>query len=343
MRLIDRDPYSDRDEVQLLLELNELSEHHIQGCPAFAKIWPNFKEAKSITEVPFLHVGIFKYLNLKTEKNWLNHGRLLNSSATSGIPSQIILDEHSSKLQSQSSQKILSNLVGQEKRPLLILDCSRSLRSPTVSARVAAAMSLKPMASDIVFLIDDMNSPADLKWNLLSMQLENNENLLIYGFTWVLWQSFANNKIPNSIKKQMEGKTIHFVHSGGWKKLENLKVSHEKFNSLLLEGLSEKSKVIDYYGLVEQVGIIYPLDDEGYRTIPIWADCIIRDPLTLAPLFDTPGQIQLLNTLAFGAPYYSVLTEDMGIMRKSDFGRPIKKFKLIGRMPKAEVRGCANV
>ena len=101
----------------------------------------------------------------------------------------------------------------------------------------------------------------------------------------------------------------------------------------------------DFYGLVEQMGIIYPMCEYGARHVPVWADVIIRDVYTLKPLMEETGQIQLLNVLAYGAPYHSVLTEDVGrlIPGECPCGRKGRRFDLLGRVPRAEIRGCANV
>jgi len=55
--------------------------------------------------------------------------------------------------------------------------------------------------------------------------------------------------------------------------------------------------------------------------------------------------LQLMNTLAFGAPYHNVLTEDLGrvIEGPCQCGRSGQRFELSGRIPRTEVRGCANV
>jgi len=105
------------------------------------------------------------------------------------------------------------------------------------------------------------------------------------------------------------------------------------------------SKIVDYYGLVEQLGLIFPLCENGYRHVPVWADILIRDSFSLKLLINTPGQIQLINTITWGAPYHNVLTEDIGkiIPGECGCGRYGKRFELIGRMPKAEIRGCSNV
>ena len=158
------------------------------------------------------------------------------------------------------------------------------------------------------------------------------------------WLAWGMAEMPEEVRDLLSGKRIHFVHSGGWKKLEDIQVDRKTFDARLLEGLHPDSRVIDFYGLVEQVGIIYPLCEQGYRHPPVWADVLVRDPWTMEPLTGEPGQLQLMNTLAHGAPYHNVYTEDLGrIVRGAcPCGRSGKRFELLGRVPKAEIRGCSN-
>jgi len=179
----------------------------------------------------------------------------------------------------------------------------------------------------------------------VSALLDKHDDLLIYGFSWILHAAWGAATVPNEIRSKLAGKTICFVHSGGWKKLEAARVDREAFDAALLAGLSGHSKVVDFYGLVEQVGIVYPLCAHGFRHVPVWADVVVRDPVSLAPLPDEPGLLQLLNVLALGAPYHSVLTEDVGRLVCGDCpcGRVGRRFELLGRLPRTETRGCANV
>jgi len=113
----------------------------------------------------------------------------------------------------------------------------------------------------------------------------------------------------------------------------------------MLRGLSADSKVIDYYGLVEQVGVIYPLCELGFRHAPRWSAVIVRNPWTMQPMVAGEGLLQLVNVLAWGAPYHSVLTEDLGrlVPGECPCGRAGTRFELLGRAPNVEMRGCANV
>lgn len=347
-QLLDRAPYGPRDETLLLHELEELTRYHLKGCPHYAKIWPGWQPGHRLDELPFLHVGVFKHVELKTPVAGIHYERTLKSSATTGgTSSRIPLDTQSSQHQSRSTGAILKDFLGSAARPLMVLDSSRSLQARgEVSARIAAAMSLRPLATELFFLLEDAEDPASVNWSRLQCVLEKHEHLLVYGFTWILWQAWASATMPEAIRSLLAGKHIHFVHSGGWKRLEALKVNREEFDGRLLRGLAPGSRVLDYYGLVEQVGVIYPLCEAGARHVPVWAGVLVRDPFTLGLVVEGQrGMLQLMNTLARGGPYHNVLTEDMGwiVPGSCPCGRSGPRFELLGRMPKAEVRGCANV
>ncbi len=345
--LLDLPPYGPRNDVAFISELHSLTEHHLAGCPEYARIWEYWRPSSNIEDLPFLHVGTFKSIQFTTKSEGLKHQRTLRSSATSsGTSSQIMLDQRSAELQARSSNAILSDFLGQDQRPLLVLDSVGGLRSGAeVSARIAAALSLKPLSSDIIFLLKDAADPKSMKWDVLLRALATGESFLVYGFTYMLWTAWAAGNIPIEVRSALRGKKVDFVHSGGWKRLEHLRVSREQFDVELTRDLHRASRVLDFYGLVEQVGVVYPLCSAGFRHVPVWADVLVRDPWTHASLSDSEGQLQLMNLLAWGAPYHNVLTEDIGklIPGECNCGRKGKRFEFIGRVPKAEMRGCANV
>ena len=352
--LLDQPPYAGRDEAGFLAEMNALTWHHLAGCPEYPQVWPGFPAggAARVEDLPFLHVGLFKHLALTTRAEGLRHERtLLSSATTGGNSSRIVLDADSSALQSRSSQAILEDFLGPSQRQLLVLDHPSSLRRRgEVSARVAAAMSLRPLARDIHFLLATPEEPASLKTDALAALLAEtgpDEGVLIYGFTWMLHLGWRSERFPDALREALRGRRVDFVHSGGWKKLESLKVGRAEFDARLLDGLHPASRVLDFYGLVEQVGIVYPLCPAGFRHVPRWADVLARDPFTAAPLGPgAAGQLQLLNAISRGAPYHSVLTEDLAALEPPGdcpCGRAGKRFTLLGRVPKAESRGCANV
>jgi hypothetical protein len=206
-----------------------------------------------------------------------------------------------------------------------------------------AAMALVPLSAGVSFVLDaPLDERCELDPSRLDALLEFNEHIRIYGLTWAIWTAFAT--APVSLAEKLRTRRIDFVHSGGWKKLEALAVPASKFDATLLAMSGPGSSVVDFYGLVEQVGVIFPACAAGARHIPRWAQVVIRDPITLAPIDDGVGLLQLLNPLARGAPYASVLTEDLGEwVRSCSCVLGGRAFVLRGRLPASDVRGCGNV
>lgn len=350
--LLDRPPFGDRDDALFLHEMIALTEHHLEGSAEYRRIVDSVIDVRSSTvegrtsaaELPFVHVSVFKHLLLRTNSGAPQ--RVLRSSGTSGAAaSRIALDDESSALQSRSSTAILADFVGTDLAPLLVVDHSSSLRQRgEISARVAAAMSLRPLASSITFLLSDAGDPASVKWGDVAAAAASAPHLRVYGFTSALWQAWRAG-VPEDVAALLRERRIDFVHSGGWKRLEAEQVSRADFDALLLRHSGAGSRVVDYYGLVEQVGVVFPLCEAGFRHVPAWAGVIVRDPWTLAPLHGETGMLQLINILARGGPYHSVLTEDLGreVGGPCACGRKGQRFELLGRVPKAETRGCANV
>ena len=99
--------------------------------------------------------------------------------------------------------------------------------------------------------------------------------------------------------------------------------------------------------MVENVGVIYPDCAQGNKHVPNFAEVIIRDPLTLAPVkAGERGLIQVCSVLPTSFPGFLLLTEDMAEVIGYDdcpCGRKGTSFRFAGRAPKAEVRGCGNL
>ena len=73
---------------------------------------------------------------------------------------------------------------------------------------------------------------------------------------------------------------------------------------------------------------------------------IIRNPDTWeVAATGEPGLIQVVSALPRSYPGHSILTEDLGVVHKVDspeIDRMGKAFAVIGRLPRAELRGCSD-
>ena len=86
--------------------------------------------------------------------------------------------------------------------------------------------------------------------------------------------------------------------------------------------------------------------EHGHLHTPHFADLVIRDERTFAPLrYGEKGLIQVLSVLPRSYPGHSLLTEDVGRILGEDVcpcGWKGKYFEVLGRIPKAEIRGCSD-
>ncbi len=141
---------------------------------------------------------------------------------------------------------------------------------------------------------------------------------------------------------------IRILHSGGWKRLQDQAVEKTVFNEQLarLFGCSP-DRIIDFYGMVESVGVIFPDCPEGNKHGPVFGDVIVRNPLTLEPVAaGEHGIVQVCSVLPTSFPGNLLLTEDMAKVIAYDgcpCGRRGISFRFAGRIPKAELRGCGNL
>lgn len=302
----------------------------------------------SLEEIPFIPVNMFKEFDLLlcNEKNIV---RVLNSSATTtGKPSKIYLDRMTSIRQSQALISTLISFIGGNRRPLLVIDNGDvNSRKNTLSARGAAIRGVSNFASEITYVMD--KDGEDLKIDMDKLQTFQRKyadsEILVYGFTYMIWTKFV--KVLKEKNIRLSFSKMKLLHSGGWKKLKSQSVSRDEFIRTTSEVFGTDPKnIIDFYGMVEQVGVVF-LDCEcGYKHIPDFADVIIRDFNTLKEVdIGQTGIIEVISTLGSSYPSQAILTEDIGELIGIDTckcGRKGKYFKFKSRIERAEIRGCGD-
>lgn len=332
-------------------ELDMVCQRHA-GLRNYLEQWPvNFREATRIADLPYLPVALLKANPPLSLVENQEIKRTLTSSATTGqTPSRIVLDTQTSRRMTKGVIAILQDFIGSARRPYLVVDVPGAIGSKTeMGARGAAIQGLQPFASEVTFCLklDEKGEPAIEHEKLLAFAKKHaGANVLVYGFTYMLWNHFVKPMLAAG--ESLNLPNVHILHSGGWKKLQSQAVDKAAFN----EGLARvfgcaPDRVIDFYGMVEAVGIIYPDCSQGNKHSPIFGDVIVRNPLTLEPV--GPGEtglIQVCSVLPTSFPGQHLLTEDMAEVIALDgcaCGRRGIAFRFKGRAPKAEVRGCGNV
>lgn len=344
-------PYSlsRADKLALLMQvLNDLTTWHERHCESYGRMiramFHRSESACSLEELPFLPVRVFKSLDLRSVP--ADHvTKTLTSSGTTGqAVSRIYLDRETAVRQTRVLAAIVADFLGNRRMPMVIVDSEELLKDRSrFNARAAGILGFSVFGRKHHYCLD---ADLTLQFDELAGYLEEqrNEPVLIFGFTSVVWQGLYQSLASGGRRLDFgHGSTL--IHGGGWKRLQDQKVSNADFKNSLREQAGIE-RVFNYYGMVEQVGSIFMECEEGHLHSPVFADVIVRDPLNLEPLpFGRPGALQVLSTLPLSYPGHSLLTEDLGVIHGEDdcrCGRKGRYFSVLGRLPQAEIRGCSD-
>lgn len=343
-------PYSlaKADKEQLLLgELNQLTKMHRSECDAYANyldaIGYEQELAKSLDEIPFVPIRIFKELEMKSIPDE-DVFKIMMSSGTSGqAQSKIYLNKENAILQQKVLLRLLGDFVGTKRLPMLVVD-SRTMISDRrlFTTRGATIMGLDFMAKKMVFALnDDMTLNVDTLMDFVNTYKD--EKFIIFGFTFMIWQHLFHELEQRSLKVDLSNG--YLLTAGGWKKLKAEAVSNEEFKSRG-EKVCGIRHYVDHYGMAEQTGCIYAECEYGHLHASIYSDVIIRNDKDFSPCaYGERGLIQVLSCLPHSYPGHSILTEDEGMILGEDdcpCGRKGKYLQIFGRVKNAEIRGCSD-
>lgn len=329
--------------TNLLKELTALVEFHKTHCPPYQKIlnlfYPTLKNIKTLSEVPYFPVNLFKTQDLLSIPKDKVFKILRSSGTTSSHPSKIYLDAETAQKQTEALAEIMTSILGPKRLPMIILDHSKVVEDRyQYNARGAAIIGMSTFGRDLFYAFNE-KMELDVKGLKTWLSAHQNSPLLIFGLTSVIWEHFLK-KIGSCDLSQ-----AILMHTGGWKKLQDQAVTNEIFKEKLKK-TCQITRCYNFYGMVEQVGSVFVECDEGFLHCPAFAEVIVRDPRTWkeAP-FHQEGLIQVLSILPKSYPGHSLLTEDQGIVLGVDdcpCGRKGKYFQVTKRVPQAEIRGCSD-
>lgn len=337
-----------KNKIEKTKFLNEhllsLHKHHVKHCPPYAKYISATQHAiQNYTDIPPISVRLFKEIDLLSVPQEEIHKTLKSSGTTGQIPSKIFIDKQTSQLQTKALVKIMQSVLGKERLPMLIIDTKSTLKNTSsFTARGAGILGFSNFGRDHTYALNDDLS---INYELLEDFLKkyDNQSVFIFGFTFIVWKYFLKELKKNN--KSFNFSNSILLHGGGWKKLTDEAVTAEELASVCHSTLG-KVRPVNYYGLVEQVGSIYPECTHGYLHASEFSDILIKDIYTGETLpYGEAGVVQLFSIIPYSYPGISLITEDMGTVYGEDTcscGQKGKYFKIHGRIPKVEVRGCSD-
>lgn len=359
MELMNVEPYSlsfYEKEDDFLKELNDEFKYQYDNSSLFRKICiginitPNVYISK-LEDLPFLPVQYFKEVGDELKIDKADIHRNIQSSATSGIPSTIAIDNKTSKRQIRALSSVLGNFIGKERRPFFVCDVDPNIETQKkdMAARVASMQGFLSFSTENNFIFDNaIDGKFTFSLDKIKKKMESATSpITICGFTSIFYLSFIKKLKDKGVKiKLPKGSTV--IHIGGWKKLESERVDRDRLLSDIKNVLGINSDcVVDIYGFTEQMGTLYAECENGYKHCPVFSDLIVRDPVTMKVLRDGETGIgQFFSLVPHSYPGFSLLTDDLVRVHGREqckCGRSGTHFEVIGRTSTAEIRGCGDV
>ena len=353
--LLDYEPYSNSDAAFSEALQEELSFHYENN-----EMYRNFclrkgfdpREKFDLQDIPPVSVSVFKQLGARLSSVPKDDLTLtIKSSATSGIPSTILVDKSTAKNQAKAMIKVVGDFIGKERKPFLIMDIDpRSENKKFLGARFAAVTGYLKFANKAEYFLN-ADSDGVFSFDVKKMSsfvagLDKNLPVVVFGFTYILFKNVLSEIEKSGVKISLP-KGSKIIHIGGWKKLESEKISKELFNRRVAECFSvSESDVIDIYGFTEQMGLNYPDCKCGFKHTPAYSRVLVRDVSSHEVLKgNQEGLLEFLTPIQHSYPGNAVLTDDLGFINPEPcpFGRGGVRFKITGRMKKAEIRGCGDI
>jgi phenylacetate-coenzyme A ligase PaaK-like adenylate-forming protein len=343
-------PYSlaKREKQKMLVDhLTRLNSRHAGACEPFAKIQQAYgilgKTFEKIEDFPYLPIRLFKEFDLKSIDESAVIKTLTSSGTTSSKVARIFLDKETSRFQTKALGVIMQDFIGKKRLPMLIVDSKNVIKDRRLfSARGAGILGMANFGRDHMYVLDEnMNLKLDELREFIDKH--KNEMILLFGFTYIVWLHLYKELKKSSIKIDLHDGVL--IHSGGWKRLSEEAVDSSAFKQGLYD-ITGLKRVHNFYGMIEQIGSVYMECEEGFFHTPLYSDVIVRNPDDWSvQSFGQDGVIELVSILPHSYPGHILLTEDMGVIVGEDdcsCGRKGKYFKVLGRVPKAELRGCSD-
>jgi phenylacetate-coenzyme A ligase PaaK-like adenylate-forming protein len=349
--LINKDVFKTKSHLKkifFLKKIKSLTLHHYNNCINYKKIIQNinFKINKKnqLENFPMIPVRLFKKFDLKSVPDKKVVKKIVSSGTSNQSLSKIYLDKQNASNQVKVLGKIMEKVLGKKRLPMLIIDQDPSLLNKIIfNARVAAIYGFSIFGKNYCYLLDRNNK---INYKLLNQFLKKygKDNFFIFGFTSLVYENLIKKLSVKKLNLKFNNGIL--IHGGGWKKLENLKISSHLFKKKLREKINLK-KIHNYYGLVEQTGSIFIEPEKcSYLHTSIYSDIFIRDKNFKVLANKKKGLIQLLSLLPTSYPGHNILTEDIGEIIGNDdckCGLTGKYFLVHGRAKQAEMRGCSDV
>lgn len=322
----------------------KLTNYHIKNSSKYRKfiqIIKNRNNSSKINALEFyLTTDAFKHDNISSVDMQKISKKVESSGTSKQKKSQIFLDRKNSLNQRIVLSKIISSILGNKRLPMIIIESKKSFykKGKDINAKIAAINGFSNFGKDHFFLLNDKD---EIDYENFKKFINKNKykKIFIFGFTFDVYE-YLYEKLNKDFCKNFLKNAI-LLHGGGWKKLEDKKISNVLFKNRISNKLKIE-KIYNYYGMIEQAGSIFlECGKCNYLKNSIYSDIYIRNKNLDLEKNNKTGIVQVLSLIPTSYPGHNLLTSDEGKILECECGA--KRFEISGRVQDTEIRGCSNI
>jgi phenylacetate-coenzyme A ligase PaaK-like adenylate-forming protein len=195
---LDREPYSlgaQEKSAWLTFALGELTRWHQTACPEYAAVLGvqgiDVEYLHQPEDIPYLPVRLFKEFDLLSIPPEQVFKTMTSSGTTGQQVSKIYLDRETASLQTKVLSRLMRQVLGKKRLPMLIIDSSTVLKDRLAfSARGAGILGFSLFGQDVTYALTE-SMELDRPTIEAFLQRHQGNPIFIFGFTFIIWQYFV--------------------------------------------------------------------------------------------------------------------------------------------------------
>jgi len=329
---------------------------HMKNCSEYRDILENFSfnfnlvnSVKDLSQIPPLPTSYLKNKTLLSKP----YNKLLiktTSSGTGGKKTLSGFDISSALCGLFMVHKVFRfhKLISLRRTNYIILGYQPDKSNQTAMAKALKGFTLLAPAKKIEYALKIKDGEYQVNVEDLVNAIlkfgKQNRPVRIIGFP-AYFKMFIDELSARNIKLDLH-KNSKVLLGGGWKTFFSEEISKDELFRMANYALGiRRENFKDHFSTAEHP-INYVACANNHFHIPIFSRVIIRDVNTLEPVPNgTPGLLNLITPLLSSAPYGSILTDDIAVMKNGDkcgCGVSSPYFELIGRVGLASVKTCTQ-
>jgi len=327
---------------------------HMKNCREYKEILDGFdfdlKKLKSIEDlwkIPSLPTSYLKNNTLLSKP----YDKLLIKTTSSGTGGKKTLsgyDKSSGLCALSMALKVLCHhkLISFRRTNYIILGVKPDKNNQTATAKALTYFTILAPAKQIEYAVQIINGEyqvdIDHLINAIKKFCKEEKPVRIIGFP-AYFKLFLTELADRGIMLNLH-KNSKVLLGGGWKTFFAEEISKEALFSMANDTLGiQRQNFKDHFSAAEHP-INYVACENNHFHVPVFSRVIIRDVNTLKPAENgTPGLLNLITPILSSAPYGSIITDDIAVLR-DDCGCGIQSpyIDIIGRVGLSNIRTCTQ-